>query len=217
MKGLIRNNFYTVEGSLKATLLLSFVAAIVLAIVVRFNSDNGPLLTGIIGGNLGGFGALAMTVMQKDATSKWNKFELTMPVRRRDVITARYISSLLYVLIGAAMALLSVMAFYLATGVLNPERMIYGFVFGFGFALSISTFMFPLLLLFGADKTETMMLISVMASLGLFFGASAIATPILIDFENANLVFRVSYVAFCIVLFGVSYLLSCWIYKKKEL
>lgn len=218
MKGLIRNNFYTVEGSLKVTLLLSLVATIVLAIVGKITADSGSLFGLIISGNLGGFGALSMTVMQKDAASKWNKFELTMPVRRKDVVTARYISCMLCVLIGIVMALINVLVFYLATGAVHPERMDYGVVFGsLGLALSMPTFMIPLVMIFGTDKTDSFMFVSIIMGLVLFFGSSAIMTPFLKDAANANLILRLSYVAFSMVLFVVSYLLSCWIYKKKDL
>lgn len=217
MKGMIRNNFYTVEGSLKATLLLSLAATIVLAIVGKITPDSGSLFGLIIGGNLGGFGALAATAMQKDAASKWNKFELTMPVSRKDVVTARYLSSMLYVLIGIIVSIISVLVLYLMTGSLNLERVGFGFVFGLSFALAIPTFMIPLVMIFGTDKTETLMMVSVIMGLVLFFGSSAIVNPFLKDIANANLIFRLSYVASSIVLFVVSYLLSCWIYKKKEL
>ncbi len=217
MKGLIRNNFYTVEGSLKSTLLLSIIAAIVLAIVTRVISDSGNLFSMIISGNLGAFGALTMTVIQKDAVSKWNKFELTMPVRRRDVITARYIASMLYVLIGTIMAVVSVLVFYLATGALNLERMSYGFVFGWGFALSMPTFMIPLVLILGTDKIEPIMVVAIIAGFLLFLGGSAVASPFLKETANPDFVFRLSYLVFSIVLLVGSYLLSCWLYKKKEL
>ncbi len=217
MKGLIRNNFYTVEGSLKSTLLLSLMAAVVLAIVTRFTSDNGPLLSGIIGGNMGGFGALTMTIIQKDAASKWNKFELTMPVRRKDVITARYISSMLYVLIGVGMALVNILLFHLTTGALNLERISYGFIFGWGFALSMPTFMIPLVLILGTDKIEPIMVVSVIAGLALLFGYSAVLSPFFRSMEHYNFFFRLSYVVFCTLLFLLSYLLSCRVYKKKEL
>ena len=217
MKGLIRNNFYTVEGSLKSTLLISLIAAVVLAIVAMYNSDSGFLLSGIIGGNLAGFGALAMTAIQKDAASKWNKFELTMPVRRRDVITARYISCLLYVLIGIVMALVSALPFHLATGALNLERLSYGFVFGWGFALSMPTFVIPLVLILGTDKTEPIIVVSIIAGLVLFFGYSAVCSPFFSNLEHSDFLFRLSYVIFCTVLFVLSYLISCRLYRKKEL
>lgn len=217
MKGLIRNNFYTVEGSLRVTLILSFVATIMLAIMGRLTAGSGSLLSLVIGGNLGGFGALAATAIQKDAASKWNKFELTMPISRKDVVTARYLSCILYVLIGVVMALLNVLVFYLVTGTVNPERVSYGFAFGLGFALSIPIFMIPLVLIFGTDKSESLMAVSIVVGLALFVGSSAIMTPFLKDTANSDFLFRASYVVFSIVLFVVSYVISCCIYKKKEL
>lgn len=217
MKGLIRNNFYTVEGSLKSTLLISLIAAVVLAVVGKVVEDSSNLFSMIVAGNLGGFGALSMTVMQKDAASKWNKFELTMPVSRKDVVTARYVSCALYVLIGIVMALVSVLVFYLVTGTVHPERLAYGFVFGLGFALSMPTFLIPLVMIFGTDKADSFMIVSISMGLVLFFGSSVIATPFLKDAANADLIFRLGYVVFTLILFMVSYLLSCRIYRKKEL
>ena len=217
MKGLIRNNFYMVEGSLKAILLLSSISALMLAILGRLIVDSGSLFSFIIAGNLGVFGGMAATAIQKDAASKWNKFELTMPVSRRDVVKARYLSCVLYVLMGLVMALLNMSVFYLSTGTANLERVGYGFVLGLGFALSIPTFLIPLVMIFGTDKTEPFMLVSIMMGLALFLGSSAIMSPWLKDAAHANFLFRSSYVVFSIVLFVVSYLISCWIYQKKEL
>lgn len=217
MKGLIRNNFYTVESSLKATLLLSFAASLVLTIASMTTGNNSNLLSLIIAANLGGYGSLATTLIQKDAASKWNKFELTMPVSRKDVVTARYISSLLYVLIGAFVSIVSTFVFHLVTGSLNWDRAGYGFAFGIGFALSLPTFMIPLVISFGTDKTEPFMLVSIIAGLVLFFGSSVVTGSFLNASEHADFIFRLSYVAFSIVLFVVSYLFSCWLYKKKEL
>ncbi len=79
------------------------------------------------------------------------------------------------------------------------------------------TFIIPLVLTLGTDKTEPIMVVSIIAGLGLFIGCSAIMTLFLVDVANADLIFRLSYMAFSIVLFILSYLLSCRIYKKKEL
>lgn len=217
MKGLIRNNFYAVEGSLKSTLLLSFAAIIVLTIAGRITADRGNLLSLIIAGNLSGYSALAVTLMQQDAASKWNKFELTMPVSRKDVVTARYISCMLYVLIGIIVSMIGMFVFHFVTGSANLERAGYGYAFGIGFALAIPTFMIPSVMILGSDKIESFTVVSVIAGLLLFFGSSVITTPFLRDAANANCIFRLSYVAFSIVLFVASYLLSCWIYRKKEL
>lgn len=217
MRGLIRNNFYTVEGSLKVTILIAFIGMMMLAIVGIYFPNNNSLLPGIISGILGAFGALAGTAIQKDGASKWNKFELTMPISRNDVIKARYISFVLYIFIGIFMAILSVLLFYVVTGTVNLERAGYGFIFGIAFAMSIPTFMTPLVLIFGTDKNETLLMVSVAICLGLFLGSSAILTPFLSNFSNSNLVFRFGYFIFTVLLFAVSYLLSVFLYKRKEL
>ena len=115
------------------------------------------------------------------------------------------------------MALVCVLAFYLATGALSLERMSYGFVFGWGFALSMPTFMIPLVLILGTDKTEPIMVVSIVAGLASFFGYTAVSSPIFRNLEYSNFLFRLSYVVFSTVLFILSYLLSCRVYKKKEL
>lgn len=217
MKGLIRNNFYTVEGSMKATLLVSLAAAIILSIAGRFAGDGGDFISFIIAGNLGGYGALTVTVMQKDAASKWNKFELTMPVSRKDVVIARYLSCFLYILIGVIVSISSLFLFYLVTGSVNLERAGFGFAFGIGFAFAIPTFVIPLVMILGTDKTEPIMFVAVIMGLILFFASSAMTTPFLKDFSNADLIFRLGYVVFSFVLFAVSYMISRQIYKSKEL
>lgn len=217
MKGLIRNNFYNVEGSLKVTILLGFIAIAAIAVAGLHFPNNDALIAGIIGGMLGAFGALAGTAIQKDGASKWNKFELTMPISRADVIKARYISFVLYILLGIFMAILSAMIFYVVTGAVNTERMGYGFIFGVSFAMSIPTFMTPLILIFGTDKNEVLLMVSIILGLGLFLVSSVVITTFLRDFSNANLVFRLGYLIFSIVLFAVSYFLSVFIYKRKEL
>lgn len=65
MKGLIRNNFYSVEGSLKTTILTCFIAMLAIVVVGIYLPNNDMLITCIIGGVHGAFGALAGTAMLK--------------------------------------------------------------------------------------------------------------------------------------------------------
>lgn len=216
MRGLIRNNFYTVEGSLKVTILVGFIAMIAIAIVGIYLPNNNTFISSCIGGMLGAFGALAGTSIQKDGASKWNKFELTMPISRNDVIKARYISFLFYILIGILMDILCTLLLFVVTGSVNLERIGYGIAFGIAFAMSIPTFMTPLILIFGTDKTEILLMVSCFMGLGLFFGSSVILAPFLSNFSNVNLVFRLGYIIFSILLYFLSYFLSIYLYKRKE-
>ncbi len=216
MKGLIRNNFYNVLGSFKLMLILGIVLLLAIIIFAVYFPTNDSLISVLIGGILGGAGGLTMSAIQKDSASKWNKFELTMPIDRRDVIKARYISFLLYIIIAIVLSILSVTLFHMISGYINLERVGFGFTFGIAFALSLPTFMTPLILIFGEDKNEGIMMISVVLTLGLFIGSSALLTPFLSDFSNANLIFRLGYLISSTVLFIVSYFLSRHLYINKE-
>lgn len=217
MKGLIRNNFYTVAGSLKITILVSFIAMIAVAIAGIYFPNNDTLIISVIGGILGGIGALSGTAIQKDSVTKWNKFELTMPISRNDVIRARYISFALYILMGVFLAILSVLLFYAVADPVKLESLVSGFSFGLAFAISIPTFMMPFVLIFGTDKNDALLMVSIIISLGLFFGSMVLFAPALKGLPNAMLLPRLGYLVFSILLFFLSYLLSVCLYKKKEL
>lgn len=58
MKGLIRNNFYTAEGSIKMTLIISIIIMTVTSIMGKGRSF---LISSVIAANLGAFGGLSTT------------------------------------------------------------------------------------------------------------------------------------------------------------
>ncbi len=141
---------------------------------------------------------------------------MTTPVNRANIISAKYVSFLLFILIGAIMASISAAIMLIMPNELSLERLGFGFAFGSAFSLAIPTFMTPLVLIFGHDKNESILLISIGLGLGLFFGASVLATPFLRDFASADLIFRLTYFIISVIMFGISYLISLHLYKKKE-
>lgn len=217
MKGLLRNNLYAAEGSLKTMVLISFITMIAIAIGCFFYPIGNIVVTPCVSGLFGGFGALTGTAIQKDVNCKWNKFELTMPVSRKDVVSARYLSFLIYILLGLFMAILCIFLFYVASGSINLERVSYSFAFGMTFALLIPTFLYPLVLIFGTDKNEMLLFVSIFLALGLYFVGSVLVSPFLKRFEYPNLIFRISFIIVSIGLFVLSYIFSLLYYRRKEL
>ncbi|MFI3202672.1 MAG: ABC-2 transporter permease [Eubacteriales bacterium] len=220
MKGLIRNNFYSIGSSLPILIASELALLIVGIIILTVKGNQNEFLTiaisgGIIGSQLGGCGALCGTAIQKDALSQWSKFELTLPVSRATVIKSRYISFLLYCVIGLMMSLITVASIYLLELPVITERIGYSLVFGIVFALAIPTFMTPLILIFGADKNEILLFISIVLGLGLFWGSATLANVLFAGVSN--LYFRSAYLIFSGILYVLSYLLSRYLYKRKEL
>lgn len=95
MKGLIRNNLYSASSGYKLMVLLavlSGVAGIVL--------ENGIFVTcyGIVVLIL--FPINTFSTVQVDTYANWSKYEISLPVRRRDIILSKYICYILFQVIG---------------------------------------------------------------------------------------------------------------------
>ncbi|MGL4372737.1 MAG: ABC-2 transporter permease [Turicibacter sp.] len=217
MKGLIRNNFYSVESTLKWTIAFCILVNIVVVIgLIQFKNIDGFLSIFMLL-QIGGFVGLTGTALEKDNTSKWSKYERTLPVKISDVVMARYISFLIFSGIGILLASVTVLLFSIFSNqLMDFERVGYGYTFGIVFALLVPALNYPLVLKFGADKLNMLLLISVLIVAFLFNGASAILTPYLSDLNNANMIYRIACIVISVGVYIMSYFISVYIYKRKE-
>ena len=104
------------------------------------------------------------------------------------------------------------------TGInINFERVIFSFSFGMVLLLVVPACMHPLLLIFGADKSETMMTISLAVATVWFVGSSMIFNLVLPDLNSSDFIFRTLIISVSGILFAVSYIISGRLYQKKEL
>lgn len=218
MKGLIRNNFYSMEDSLKLTSAINIMMAIGVSVLGIFNSFARSWIAIVILLQMGSYAVQVASTLQKDVSSQWNKFEITMPVRRKDVVKAKYICFILNGVLGIAAALLTVIISQLLQIDINVEKVFLSITFGIVIIFALPALMYPLLLIFGVDKTEMVLSISVILISILFVGSSVIFNYIMPDLSvYSNLVFRCSIIVISIILFIISYMFSVILYKKKEL
>lgn len=218
MKGLIRNNFYSMEDSLKLTSAINIMMAIGVSVLGIFNSFARSWIAIVILLQMGSYAVQVASTLQRDVSSQWNKFEITMPVRRKDVVKAKYICFILNGVLGIAAALLTVIISQLLQIDINVEKVFLGITFGIVITFALPALMYPLLLIFGVDKTEMVLSISVILISILFVGYSVIFNYIMPDLSvYSNLVFRCSIIVISIILFIISYMFSVILYKKKEL
>lgn len=218
MKGLIRNNFYSMEDSLKLTSAINIMMAIGVSVLGIFNSFARSWIAIVILLQMGSYAVQVTSTLPKDVSSQWNKFEITMPVRRKDVVKAKYICFILNGVLGIAAALLTVIISQLLQIDINVEKVFLSITFGIVIIFALPALMYPLLLIFGVDKTEMVLSISVILISILFVGSSVIFNYIMPDLSvYSNLVFRCSIIVISIILFIISYMFSVISYKKKEL
>lgn len=162
MKGLIRNNFYSMESNVK----ISFIIALFLSIVAFFVKHN-AFIQMIISMQVFVFIVNVGTSLHADVISKWNKFELTLPVKHTDIIKAKYISFVILILFGVIMGSITAILVYVTSGFSNMHSVLYGYEFGLTLAATTTGIMYPLMLKIGTEKNELIILLSSIASIGL--------------------------------------------------
>lgn len=214
MKGLFFDNFYKTISSMTLFAFLILVAAIALLI-----TGNYTILELFVYVSITALSANAVSSMRKDADAKWNKYELTLPVTRKEIIKCKYASYLFWVFVGTIIA-----AVITALAVIIHGNIFFAYGFrdvislfslGIGIAVMVGALFFPMAYVFGADRSETLLVISVIGSVGL-----AVLLVWLVNQVNSEVVpyypRLVIFVLAYILLYFVSYIITRSIYNKKE-
>ena len=196
MKGLIRNSFYAMENSLK----ISFFIAAFLSVMPCF-AKNSSLIPVTISVQIYIFAMSIGTSLHADAAAKWDQFEITLPVPRNGIVKAKYIFYLLLMAAGLPLDYL-------------------GLAYGFAHGLTLSAvsigLMYPVMLKFGTDKNEMVLLLSAFCAVAFTIAAAAVLSPWT---NGMNLHHPLTFTVFtlaAILIFAASYLLSVRIHRKKE-
>ena len=218
MTGLLKNNFY---GALESgVIFLAFFLVAGLGVLI---SGDAVLLNILILVPPTSFAISPASSFRKEASTKWNKYELTAPVRRKDIVKSRYINHVLWVLIGIAT---SAVFAGLMLSVHGNRYFHYGLrdilllsCASLGTSLFMGAIFYPVTYLLGADKSEAAIIIGLLGAVGLTAGTlwlmnaangfQAVSDP---GFYLCLSVFT----AIAIVFFLLSYFLSVFIYRGKE-
>ncbi len=216
MKGLIRNNLYSAQNTLLITACLSSVIAIVALLECLINGHSDSLFM-IIFFQFAMFLGLYGVSFQQDSVSKWNRFEITLPIKRSDVVKARYLSFLIYAVISLVCSILTIIVVLLTKVPINFERVGYSISFGIFSQLMTPAFMYPAILKLGYEKSDTIMMIAAAGSAFIFIFVSLVIGPFVPNGVDANLFFRIFGIIIAIIMFCLSYFVSLNIYRKKQL
>jgi len=208
MKSLILHNYYTVKKEIVFSL---FIFALAFGAFLR--TENLYIFYGIVillisNSTLSGS-------LYKDAISKWNQFQITMPLSRKDVVSSHYLGNILSVLIGIVLnvILVSVSAILGTIAWEDITTIIGTFLMGIGvtfFSGGINCLLFYNL---GKSKSEFFGIIP----LALASGTLAIFIVVGTSFGFTLNVASALYLAVSAILFGLSYFISLRIYAKKDL
>lgn len=217
MKGLIRNNFYSVEGTLKGLFFIMFLGIIsIFVFPMLFPKFEFPVLFIWIGAFVGAGSSLPFTLVYNDGMSKWSKFELTSPISKGDVMKSRYITFLMFAMIILICSLISFAIDSTLNNTLDFDKIGYLAVYGVSFLIFAPSIFHPLVLIFGVDKAQLIFLVSMPVTFAYFWG-SAELFKYLFPQITSNTTYRIFMTTLSILIFFISYLISRKIYIKKDL
>ncbi len=218
MKGLLKNNFYGILSGAKVFLIFMLL----LGICVTMMEKNSFMvivyaLLGIIGFSINGIACL-----RNESSSNWNKYKLTAPVKRAEIVRSYFLSHLIWLLAGMLFAGMEITLSILLHG--SPfDRNIdvfYIFVAGIGISLFTVSLFFPLSYSGSAEKNQVFLIISLIGGIGIFVKLVDLLNT-LFDSDSSMTTFQLilsgSIIIICsLFLFILSYWVTVGIFKRKE-
>ncbi len=217
IKGLIIKDLMNIK-SYKATIIFMIL---IFSAVSFFNGDITtflPICITVI------FGMIGISSFSYDNISNADKFILSFPTNRKDIVKARYIYILLLTIIGCILGVSCAMILQIIkSGSFEEVGNILSTVVGaFLGTIMVQIIQIPIMYKFGAEKGRIIQMISVILIFSFISAIAIFLTKILpYEFEDLlNILISYGYIIISIVMliiYIISYKISCKIYSKKEI
>lgn len=216
MKGLLRDNFYASYENEKVFFVVIFLVGIVLAVVCPGTMS---VVTNYMLVCMGGFSYVSLDSLRKDSTCKWEKYKLTMPVTRTDIVKSRYMGHLLWVAAGVACSGIPLGLFILWQKFsfdLNTDLPLV-YIAGVSISLFMGAIFFPLFYLCGEERKEAVLVISILLAVAVAAGLVALLNYLFgPGMSPTEIILSGLVLLACAVLtFGLSFLLTVKIFGRK--
>lgn len=202
MLGLLYKDIVNLKAQFKVMALL-----VILYSFFAFASGNSAMLGGIIT-ILGAM--MPITALAYDEKAHWDKYALTMPVSRNQIVLSKYLLGLGFVLVAFVINLL----FNLLTGMM-PTDMMFPVTFALAAAgVMFMTLTFPFMIKFGVEKGRIIMFVLILLPTIVAMIGSKLNLPL----PSEKTLLLLPYIGFAasILLCGISLLISIKIYQNKE-
>lgn len=211
MKGLILNNLYSTEKSVKSSLFLTAVAVVLLLL-----TKNPMAMKAVAFLPFFLIPVHAFEILKYDAMSGWNKYEIILPVTRKRIVGSKYITFLLLFTFSVLIVSVIVYIFHLFQFPIVYSLLVSYSLRGMGLVLCVAALLYPLTYWLGTEKSDTIMISSASFSFGIFFSTSLMLQMFIGGVEDFDRKFSFIFFILSFILFSISYVISINIYKNKE-
>lgn len=208
MKGVLLKDLYIAKSGIVITLVCLFVLAFGFSFLLDVSSVLmlAPAISTIA----------IYNSITSDASSKWNKNVITMPVSRDQIIGTKYI---LYILLSAA-GIIVVLAALGILSLLGAAVTVYALLFntsiGVSAALLAGGISLPCVYFFDPEKSQIVFLVSFIASTGIITALVLLINLFMPVKDNTLLAFYIV-LAISFAWFVVSYKIAAVVYRKRDI
>lgn len=208
MKGVLLKDLYIAKSGIVIALVCLFVLAFGFSFLLDVSSVLmlAPAISTIA----------VYNSITSDASSKWNKNVITMPVSRDQIIGTKYI---LYILLSAA-GIIVVLAALGILSMMGAAVTVYALLFntsiGVSAALLAGGISLPCVYFFDPEKSQIVFLISFIASSGIITALVLLINLFMPVKDNTLLAFYIV-LAISFAWFVVSYKIAAVVYRKRDI
>ena len=206
MIGLIIKDFLNLK---KQAQIISII--VVIYMMISFLGENVSMLVGMI---MLLSAMLPLTALAYDERSGWDKFALTMPVSRREVVASKYTFAIIVIGVAYVISFISMMAFDSLD--ISTELIVSAFILSF--CILYISLLLPVAFKLGAEKARYAMFIVAFTPV-IVVSAYAKINPEGLGTNLTELNFAMIALislTVAVVCFVISYMVSIKIYKAKE-
>lgn len=211
MSGLLVKEYYTLRRYLKQYILL-FIFFGVLSVYL----DSAIYFQAMVTMSMC---MLVFTGMSYDSTAGWDKYVMTMPVSRKDVVLSKYVSCVIY----AASAIVVSTVFSIIINRIHPMEdgglMLMTTVAATLLCLIfiIYSILLPMIFKLGVEKTRILMIAVIMIPVFAILGTAEYMPESVLDFiEQHAAIFGAAGVIMSVLIYSISYFISMSNFSKKE-
>lgn len=179
------------------------VSAVLVLLLSAFGAGNNCAIIGLV------FSSVEGTI-GFDRSSEWEKFAVTLPVSRMQVVLSKYLLSVVLMFIGMALGLFVTVLF---NAVLHLNLTLGDLMADVVTAVPIMLMLNAMVIMFNM-RTSRFTVLAVLVGVALFWGLLGVF-GYYFKF-SATAVFSALLLA-SIVLYGVSFFLACLLYRRKDL
>ena len=156
---------------------------------------------------------LPISSIAYDEKAKWEKYALTMPITRKELVTSKYVLSFLFIILGN---LISLPFIYLIDKKLDTENLLTALVL-MAMGILFNSIMLPFTFRFGSENTRVIMILVVAIPFLIVYILQKLDINIVQYMEKHETLIGIIIGASTMVICFISYLLSIWIMKRKEI